>query len=301
MARPAMARPRPLPVTDDCLSPSAEKTTPRMARMRPTKGMIPHSAQMNPASAMPLPLPAPPPGVYQVTPHGPIERVDDNLWSVESAVPGIPGGPFPRRMSIVRLGDGTLLLHNAIPLDEAGLAALHALGRPSLLVTPSPLHCLDANAVRERFGVRLLCPAGAARAVRERTAVDGTLEELPRNPAVRFEPLGGVPSGEGVLVVTSGAGEVGARLSLLLGDVLLNVPHLPGFWGFVYRLGGFTGRAKCGPIWLKRAVADRAALRASLERLATTPGLHRLVPSHGPVIERDPGRVLVDVARDIKG
>jgi len=238
-----------------------------------------------------------PPRPYQVTPHGAIERVDDNLWSVESAVPGIPGGIFPRRMSILRLGDGSLLLHNAIPLDDAGLAALRALGRPSILVIPSPLHCLDANAVRERYQVRLLCPAGALAAVRERTAVDGTLDELPRDPAVRFEPLGGVPSGEGVLVATSADG---ARASLVLGDVLLNVPHLPGFWGFVYRLGGFTGAAKAGPIWLKRAVTDRAALRASLERLATTPSLHRLVPSHGPLVERDPARVLGDVARAIR-
>lgn len=238
-----------------------------------------------------------PPRPYTVTPHGPIERIDDGLWSVESPVPGIPGGLFPRRMAIVRLGDGTLLLFNAIPLDDAGLAALRALGRPSILVVPSPLHTLDAQAVRDRYQVRLLCPAGAIDAVRQRTTVDGTLDELPRDPAVRFEPLGGVPSGEGLLAITS---PDGARVSFLLGDVLLNVPHQPGFWGLVYRLGGFTGGAKCGPIWLKRAVTDRAALRASLERLATTPALQRLVPSHGPVIERDPGRVLVDVARAIK-
>jgi len=50
-----------------------------------------------------------PPRPWTVTPHRPIEKLDENLWSVTSPVPGIPGGTFPRTMHIVRLGDGRRL------------------------------------------------------------------------------------------------------------------------------------------------------------------------------------------------
>jgi hypothetical protein len=228
-----------------------------------------------------------------VTPHGAIKKLDDNLWAVESPVPGIPGGGFPRRMSIVRRSDGTLLLHNAIPLDEAGLQTLAALGRPELLVLPSPFHCIDAHAMRAKLGLKVFAPAASAAQIGARVEVDGMLEALPPDPAVRFVPLGGVTGGEGALVVYSG---VPARVSLVLGDVLINIPHVRGLWGLIWRLGGFTGGPRCGPAWLKRVVTDRQALRDSLENLAQTAGLHRLVPCHGEIIEREPAAVLQEVA-----
>jgi hypothetical protein len=236
------------------------------------------------------------PRPWIVTPHGPIEKLDDNLWAVESPVPGIPGGGFPRRMSIVRRSDGTLLLHNAIPLDEAGLRALAALGRPELLALPSPFHCIDAHAMRAKLGLKVFAPAASAAQIGARVEVDGMLEALPPDPAVRFVPLAGVTGGEGTLVIESGAP---SRTSLVLGDVLLNLPHIRGFWGLVWRLGGFTGGPRCGPAWLKRVVTDRRSLRDSLEQLAQTPGLHRLVPSHGEIIEREPAAVVQKVAAQL--
>jgi hypothetical protein len=80
------------------------------------------------------------------------------------------------------------------------------------------------------------------------------------------------------------------------GDVVLNVPNLPGFWGWMWKVLGFTGGPRCGPMWVKRAVGDRKALKAHILRLADLPGLVRVVPSHGPVIEHDVARVLRDVA-----
>jgi hypothetical protein len=41
---------------------------------------------------------------------------------------------------------------------------------------------------------------------------------------------------------------------------------------------------------------DKKALRAQLERLAETPGLSRIVPCHGDLIERDASAVLRQVA-----
>src|SRR5216684_8278099 len=49
---------------------------------------------------------AKPPRPWIVTKHGPIEKLEDNLWVVAGDVPGIP---FRRRMSIIKRADGTLL------------------------------------------------------------------------------------------------------------------------------------------------------------------------------------------------
>jgi hypothetical protein len=239
-----------------------------------------------------------PPRPWTVTRHDPIQQIDDNLWTVDGAVPGIPGGGFPRKMSIVKLSEGALLLHNAIPLSEPEMKRLADLGRPAYLVAPSPFHCLDANAMRERLGVKVICPAAAASQIRERVPVDGGFDALPADPALRAEPLDGTTFGEGVLVLKSGPG--GARTSLLFCDAMLNIPNLPGFWGWLWKVLGFTGKALCGPVWLKRAVSDRAALRAHLERLSRTEGLARLVPSHGENVEVDPGGTLRAVAATIK-
>ena len=74
---------------------------------------------------------AKPPRPWIVTPHDRIEKLDDNLWAVESAVPGVP---VRRRMCIVKRTDGQLLFLNAVPLDDQSLAEVSAWGRPAFLV-----------------------------------------------------------------------------------------------------------------------------------------------------------------------
>ncbi|MBI5070480.1 MAG: hypothetical protein HZB56_19795 [Deltaproteobacteria bacterium] len=221
-----------------------------------------------------------PPRPWIVMPHGPLRQLDDNLWTVDSVVPGIPGRNFPRTMGVVRLSDGTLLLHNAVPLGEPTMEALGKLGRIAWLVLPSAFHCIDAHAMAARTGARVLCPAAARGAVEQVVKVDGDYGSLPQDPAVRMEPIDGASNGEGVLVVRSGP-----RASLLVCDLVLAVPHLPGFWGLLWRLLGFTGEPAPGPVWKRRVMTDAGAVRRTMLRLADEPGLVRLVPSHGPVLE----------------
>lgn len=234
-----------------------------------------------------------PPRPWIVAPHGPLERLDQNLHSIEGDVPGIPG--LRRRMTIVRRSDGGLLFFNAVPVDEAALAQLRALGRPALLIVPQQLHMLDAHAFRERLGVRVFAPAAGRARISARVAVDGTFEELPADPAVSVVTVAGFKTGEGMAVVRSEG-----RVSLVVADVVLNVPNGPGPRGLLFRLLGFTGdRPKLpAPVRL-RVLRQPAALRAQLEELAGTPGLTRIVPSHGAVIDRDPAGVLREIAASL--
>jgi hypothetical protein len=237
---------------------------------------------------------AKPPRPWIVTPHGPLTRVEDNLWTVDSVVPGIPGGNFPRRMTAVRLADGAVLLHNAVPVDDPTWRRIADLGPIAFLLLPSPFHCIDAHALAGRTGARVICPAASRPAVERVVRVDGDFSALPDDPTVRMEPLEGTSNGEGFLVVKSGE-----RLSYVVCDSVLNVRHLPGFWGLVWRALRFTGPPGPSPLWRKRVIRDAGAVRRSLERLADRPGVTRLVPSHGDIFEGDVTRLLRGAAARI--
>src|SRR4051812_27256124 len=226
---------------------------------------------------------------YIVTRYDPVERLDENLWAVNGDVPGFPPGTgMDRRMSIVRLRDGRLVFHNAVPLNDSDLAEVTSWGTPAALIVPVHLHAIDAAAFRERLGLAVFTSRIALEQVRAIVAVDGTLEDLALDDSMQCVPLAGTRFGEAAWVVRSGP-----RSSLLFCDALHASRPGSGFNGFIFRVMGFTGpEPKVPPLYRLRAVTDRHALKAVLLRLARTPGLVRLVPSHGRIVTEDPAGAL---------
>jgi hypothetical protein len=216
------------------------------------------------------------PRPWTVTRHGPLETLDDNLWCVVGDVPGLAA---TRRMSIVRRSDGDLLFFNAMPLDQAVLDQVCALGRPGFLVLGHHHHAIDGHAFRDRLGLRAFGPAACATELAARLPLDGTLDELPADPTVTVASVAGSKRGEAFARVVSGDG----RLSLLVTDVLQNSSPVGMPW-FV-RLLGFAGGPKVVPLFRTLFTADRRALAATIAGWAELPGLCRLVVSHGDVVE----------------
>src|SRR3954463_2354337 len=71
------------------------------------------------------------PRPWIVTRHKPIQQLDDNLWSVHAELPGLSASSdFERVMHIIRLSDGRLAFHNAIPLEAEAMREVAALGKP---------------------------------------------------------------------------------------------------------------------------------------------------------------------------
>ena len=58
-------------------------------------------------------------------PHGPLEKLADNLWVVDGELPHMPIG---RKMTVIKKSTGALVLHSPIALDDAGMRNLEALG-----------------------------------------------------------------------------------------------------------------------------------------------------------------------------
>lgn len=234
-----------------------------------------------------------PPRPWTVERHGPVEQLEENLWTVSGDVPGIPG--LKRRMAIARRSDGGLVFFNGVPVSDGALEEIRSLGRPAFLVVPQHLHMIDAHAFREKLGVTVYAPRLGRARVEERVTVDGTFEEMPPDPLVRVESVPGFRTGEGVAWVRSGE-----RVSLVVADVVLNVPAGPGVQGFVMRVLGMTGPTPRLPLPVKlRVVGDRGAVRRWMEGASATPGLARIVVSHGRNVDRDAAGVLREIARTV--
>jgi len=227
---------------------------------------------------------------WRVLPHHPIEELSENLWRVQGSLEGMA---LQRVMTIARRGDGDLVIHNGIALQDEEMKRIEAWGRPAFIVVPNAYHRLDAPAFKKRYpDARVLCPSGGKKKVAEVVDVDGTYEGFPSDGAVRLQMVEGVGDAEGVMIVTSQDGT-----TIVFNDILFNMPHGTGVIGFIFRhLTQSTGGPRVSRIVRWFVMKDRAALRRSLERLAETPNLRRIVVSHHLVITDDPAGTLRAVA-----
>lgn len=226
------------------------------------------------------------PRPWTVLPHDPLLRLEDGLWVVEGDLPG--RAAIRRRMSVVRLSDGRLAFHNAVPLREEDMRELERHGEPALLLVPNRLHRLDLHAWKVRYPrLRVLTSPPAMAKVWEVVAVDGSWDELPSDPLLAAHRIEGSRFGEAAFAVRGDG-----RTSLLFGDTVMNNPRPPGLQGLVLAAIGSTGGPKVTPLTRLLSVFDRAAVARSLRHLAALPGLARLVPSHGAIVERGAAEAL---------
>jgi hypothetical protein len=218
-----------------------------------------------------------------------IEAVSDTLWLVHGHLPKLPLG---RTMVVARMEDGRLLLHNAIALAPADQQRLDRFGEVGFIVVPSGYHRLDARRYAKRYpDAEIVCPAGAKAKVEEIVPVDLTYDQFEGDSVVALRHAAGVGDKEGVLTVS----DAGSK-TLVFNDLLFNLDHLPGFFGWVSRMIGSTGGPRVTWLFRRMALQDKEVLRGFLLRLAATEGLVRLVPGHGKVITDAPGKTLAAVA-----
>lgn len=218
---------------------------------------------------------------WKVLPHRPIQQLAENLWRVEGKLENMP---LKRVMTLARRGDGGVVVHNAIALDDASMAQLDAWGPVTALIVPNGYHRLDARIFKDRYPqARVYCPRGATAKVAEVVPVDGAYEDFPADPAIELHTLDGVKEREGVMLVRSADG-----VTLVFNDAVFNMPHARGFAGWIFRhVTQSTGGPRVSRLFRLGVLKDKAAFRAHLERLADTPNLRRMIVSHQDMVEGD--------------
>ena len=230
---------------------------------------------------------------WTVLDHGPIERLEPNLWIVVGSLPNMQ---LKRVMVLIRLDDGRIVIHGAIALNDEAMAEIEAWGTPSVLLVPNAFHRLDAPAYVERSpDLEVYGPRGGQKKIEEVVRVDGDYDDLPDEKALTLEHLDGVAKAEGVASVRSDSG-----VTLIFNDAIFNLNHGKGLIGFIFRyITASTGGPKVTRMVRLFLLKDKEAFRSHLERLAETPDLKRVIVAHGRMIEDDPAGVLRKVAAEV--
>ena len=219
----------------------------------------------------------------------PLRRLDDDLWVVDRPL-GILGIQVGARMTVIRHGNGDVLLHSPIAPDAELCEALAEVGPVRHLIAPNKLHHFYFAAAAAAFpeAIRWAAP-GLAEKRRELT-FDEELGDLP--PAAWSDELDqirlcGAPHIEEIVFLHR------PSRTLIATDLAFNVRESHSLITRLFlRANGVLG--KFGPTRMFRSfVRDRTAARESLDRILAW-DFDRVVMSHGVVLQSRGRRVLRD-------
>lgn len=221
--------------------------------------------------------------VWTVLPHSPIRKLEENLWYVSGQLQNVQ-----RMMTVARLADGRLVIYNAIALDEPEMKELEAWGTPAFLIVPGAIHRMDSRIWKQRYPrLTVIAPEGARKKIERIVPVDRTDGDF-ADPSVKLLAPECAQKRDAMMLVRSQRG-----VTLVINDLVFNIPHFGGLRGWFLRMLGFTGpRPRVPPVPRMVLGADRIAVRHALRQLAATPDLIRVIVSHGPIIEDSPADAL---------
>jgi hypothetical protein len=231
---------------------------------------------------------------WTVLPHGKLTQVDEGLLTVVGELK-MPLGDFTRRMTVVRLDDDRLVIFSAIALQEAEMRQLEAYGDPAFLIVPNDLHRIDAKVWKDRYPeLIVVAPPGARQKVSEVVSVDADSVDF-KDSAVRYLNVLGTEGSEAALIVRRRAGT-----TLIVNDLIWNVPDQPGIGGWLFHAMGLSGDHPLIPFVVKlHSIRDRAAVRHQLQEWSRLNGLHRIIVSHGDIIGSEAPIVLRELANGL--
>ena len=233
---------------------------------------------------------------HVVTPLRPLATIGDDLWQVTGPVK--PGSEVERNMTIYRLPakplkddlegnkvaarNSELLLHSVIAFDDATMKQIEALGKPAVIIVPSPNHRRDAAVYKERYPhARIICPKEIIDQVREVVPVDGTARQvLSRDYGINcLTPKGGLrrPELAYELAYHSGQNE---KKALVFCDMVVNLRTGP--W-YMHLLQGVTGgeNPRMSLLWKRVVTKDRTQMKTFWQGLAQRKDVGAILMAHG--------------------
>jgi hypothetical protein len=221
-------------------------------------------------------------------PHGELREVLPGIHFVTGTIkmPGPVPVRFSRNMTVVREDDGRLVLINAVRLDDAGLAALDALGKVTDVIRLAANHGMDDPFYADRYHAKVWALRGqrytpgfstsSAKVYFDAHVEMDAATELPlagaRLLVIRSQPP------EGLLLLARHGGLV------VSGDCLQNWARSDAFFNglgsVMMRAMGFFRPHNIGPAWLKQCKPPKEDLRAILAQ-----PFANVLPAHGtPVL-----------------
>ncbi len=211
-------------------------------------------------------------------PHGPIEKLLDDVYWVQGSIRMGPGMRINRNMVLVRQ-DGEITVLNPVRLDEATEAELEKLGTVKDAVRLGYFHGMDDRYYVEQLGAKLWCQDGSSHHPEPIPDVimDGATQ-LPIADATLFvfrkathpECAVLLPRDGGLLVTCDSVQHhVGTPMCSIIAKLVL-------------RAMGFVKPMNIGPPWRKIMTPEGGSLRPDFERLLEL-DFDQAVGAHGTV------------------
>ena len=205
---------------------------------------------------------------------------DTDLWSMEYQFRWNAGLiPIPVRMTVLRLGNGQLVLHSPVPISHELREELDSLGPVGFIVVPQAHGKFAAQASHGFPGAQLMAaPRPPWR--RKSLSFHASLADQP--------PAAWAGQVESLLVLGFRLHEVvlfhRSSRTLVLTDLCFNIQHSSSRVArLFFQANGMWQRF--GPSrMIRQLVSDRPAFRRSLEHVLRW-DFERIVPGHGNVIE----------------
>jgi len=213
-------------------------------------------------------------------PHSPLCQLAPDLWIAERPQ-RFYGLEVGTRMTVMRLVDGSLLLHSPVRLEPRLCAELDAIGRVRFVVAPNRVHHLYAGRVVDAYpDARLWVAPGLERKRPDLVYAAVLGDDAPREWAGQVDQVffrGRPYESEVVFFHRPSRTLILCALAFNFGPRAAR----PTRWLMrLLRSYGRFGPSTLDP-WLIR---DRSAARASLERILAW-DFDRVVVAHGDVLE----------------
>lgn len=201
------------------------------------------------------------------------------IWIADGPVTSFHGFPYPTRMAVIRLSDGSLFVWSPVALSESLYAAVDALGPVRHLVSPNALHHLFLSEWKSAFPAARVCASPDLRRKRKDLTFDVEL----RNAA---EPAWAPDIDQVVVQGSFALTEVvffhRTSRTALFADLIQNFPRdwFKGWRGFLARHGGIVAPNPSTPRDWRVSFLNRRAARVSLDKILAWP-IEQVVIAHG--------------------
>ncbi|UCH73288.1 MAG: DUF4336 domain-containing protein [Rhodospirillales bacterium] len=217
------------------------------------------------------------------------------LYIADGPTVSFYGFPYPTRMAVAKLSDGSAWLWSPVALTEALAAAVAAIGPPRHIVAPNKLHHLFLGAWAARWPEALFYAApGLAR----------------KRPDLRFETeLGDTPDPawaadidqvvfRGSFALEEVAFFHRASRTALICDLVQRHPEaeMTGWRGLLMRLDGLIGEKGSTPREWRLSFLRRGPARAARDRVLGWQA-ERLLIAHGDCADSGATAILADALR----
>jgi hypothetical protein len=219
--------------------------------------------------------------------YQPPRKLDEDLWEFR----GDWKNKLGRRMTVIRLRDGRLVLHSSIRLRQGDLDWLLSQGTPSVIIAPNVFHCSDAGWMAKKFpAAELFVPKSKFKLFRSMgLSPKDVNSDFPMTIADQLKciPIQGTRFEEAAFLHIPSRTLVLCDLAFNMGDVFSGIEKLLMKWN---RVGGQFGPSRL----TKLVFAKDSRLLLSSYRDLLKEDFDRVIVNHGEVIKSG-GRVGLSV------